>query len=191
MVHVEGDASKRAESQQKLLWEIIKRYDAYINASNTKIAVILSYCMAYLGAIAFKGFDLLEQRCETWFWWATLVLALASVCATLYAIFQAYGALNPQTPPGRAGHEMPSIVFFGDVANLTGGRDGYVSRIREITESEVVEDLARQAHVLAGIVSKKMRALNASVRSLAKFQLPLGLLTVLAVSWLSAGAPGS
>ena len=190
MVHLAGDASKHAESQQKLLWEIIKRYDAYINASNTKIAVILSYCMAYLGAIAFKVFDLLGQRCETWLWWVALTLALASVCATLYAIYHAYGALNPQTPPGRAQHEEPSIVFFGDVANLIGGRDGYVSRIQDITDNEVVEDLARQAHVLAGIVSTKMKALNASVRSLAKLQLPLGLLTVLAISWLSAGSIG-
>lgn len=188
MVHGAGDASKRAENQQKLLREIIKRYDAYINASNTKIAVILSYCMAYLGAIAFKVFDLLAQRCENWLWWAALALAFASVCATLYAIFRAYGALNPQTPPGRASHEEPSIVFFGDVANLIGGRDGYVTRIRDITEAEIVEDLARQAHVLAGIVTTKMNALNKSVRSLAKFQLPLGLLTVLAISWLSAGA---
>lgn len=188
VVHVAGDASKHAESQQKFLWEVIKRYDAYINASNTKIAVILSYCMAYLGAIAFKVFDLLAQRCETWLWWTALILAFASVGATMYAIIRAYGALNPQTPPGRELHEEPSIVFFGDVANLVGGRDGYVTRIRDITEAEIVEDLARQAHVLAGIVNTKMKALNESVRSLAKCQLPLGFLTFLAMSWLSAGA---
>lgn len=189
MVHLTGDASKRAESQQKLLWEIIKRYDAYINASNTKIAVILSYGMAYLGAIAFKVFDLIAQQCGSSLKWVALVLAFASVCATLYAIIRAYGALKPQTPPGRATHEEPSILFFGDVADLAGGRDGYVARIQDITEAEIVEDLARQAHVLAGIVTTKMKALNESVRSLAKFQLPLGFLTVLAIGWLSAGPP--
>lgn len=176
---VSGDASKRAENQQKLLIEIIKRYDGYIGATNTKIAVILSYSMAYIGGIAFKIIDLSANRSPEWTWWLALILAGASVAATLYAAYRAYEALNPQTPSGRAQHEKPSIVFFGDVANLVGGRDGYVNRINEITDTEIVEDLARQAHVLANIVSKKMNTLNGSVRALAKVQLPLSLLTII------------
>ncbi len=170
--------SKRAENQQKLLLEIIKRYDVYIGATNAKIAVILSYCMAYVGGVAFKVIDLSAKRTADWSWWLSLLFAGASVAATLYAAHQAYEALNPKTPPGRAQHEQPSIVFFGDVANLAGGRDGYVNRINEITDSEIVEDLARQAHVMAGVVSEKMKTLNGSIRILAKAQLPLSLLTI-------------
>lgn len=176
-----GDASKRAENQQKLLIEIIKRYDGYIGATNTKIAVILSYSMAYVGGVAFKIIDLSAKRSQEWIWWLALILAGASVAATLYAAYRAYEALNPQTPPGRAQHENPSIVFFGDVANLAGGRDGYINRINEITDTETVEDLARQAHVLAIIVSKKMNTLNVSIHALAKVQLPLSLLTIIAL----------
>lgn len=173
-----GDASKRAESQQKLLFEVIKRYDGYIGATNTKIAVILSYCMAYVGGISFKIIDLSAKQSHDWAWWLVLIFAGASVAATLYAAYYAYEALNPQTPSGRAQHEKPSIIFFGDVANLVGGRDGYVNRINEITDTEIVEDLARQAHVLASIVSKKMTILNRSIRVLAKAQLPLSLVTI-------------
>lgn len=182
---VPEDASKRADNQQKLLIEIIKRYDGYIGATNAKIAVILSYSMAYVGGVAFKIIDLSAKRSHEWTWWLSLILAGASVAATLYAAYRAYEALNPQTPPGRGQHEKPSIVFFGDVANLVGGRDGYVNRINEITDTEIVEDLARQAHVLASIVSKKMNTLNVSIHALAKVQLPLSLLTIIVLCFTS------
>lgn len=181
-----GDASKRAESQQKLLLEIIKRYDGYIGATNAKIAVILSYCMAYVGGVTFKIIDLSAKRSQDLSWLLAFVIAGVSVAATLYAAYRAYEALNPQTPPGRAPHEKPSIVFFGDVANLVGGRDGYVNRIKEITDAEIVEDLARQAHVLASIVSTKMATLNRSIRVLAKVQLPLSLATIIALCLTSS-----
>lgn len=182
---MEGDASRRADNQQKLLLEIIKRYDGYIGATNTKIAVILSYCMAYVGGVAFKIIDLSAKRNTDLIWWIALIVAAISVAATLYAAYHAYTALNPQTPPGRAQHEKPSIVFFGDVANLVGGRDGYVTRFKEISDNEIVEDLARQAHVLASIVSNKMGTLNRSIRTLAKVQLPLSLLTIIALCFTS------
>jgi hypothetical protein len=137
--------------------------------------------MAYVGGVAFKIIDLSAKRSHEWTWWLALILAGASVAATLYAAFRAYDALNPQTSPGRASHENPSIIFFGDVASLAGGRDGYLKRINEITDTEIVEDLSRQAHVLATIVSKKMSTLNGSIRILAKMQLPLSLLTIIAL----------
>lgn len=177
--------SKRAENQQKLLIEIIKRYDSYIGASNAKIAVILSYSMAYIGGVAFKIIDLSAKRPHEWIWYFALAVAGASVIATLYAVFHAYAALNPQTPSGRAPHEKPSIIFFGDVSSLVGGRDGYVSRINEISDTEITEDLARQAHVLASIVSKKMTTLNKSIHTLAKLQLPLSLLTIFVLCFTS------
>lgn len=176
-----GDGSKHAENQQKLLIEIIKRYDSYIGATNAKIAVILSYTMAYIGGVAFKIIDLSTKQKHDEYWWLALIIAGVSVAATLYGAYRAYEALNPQTPAGRGSHEKPSIVFFGDVASLAGGRDGYVNRICEISDAEIVEDLARQAHVLACILSKKMRTLNGSIYVLARIQLPLSLVTIFAL----------
>ena len=182
MAVIQESTPKQTENQQKLLIEIIKRYDSYIGSSNAKIAVILSYSMAYIGGVAFKIIDLSAKRSHDCTWWLAIVISSASVLVTLYAMYLAYRALNPQTPPGRAPHEQPSVIFFGDVANLVGGRDGYFQRIKEISDTEIVEDLARQAHVLAGIVSNKMAILNQSIDVLAKTQLPLCLLTIIALS---------
>ena len=172
------DRSKELENRQKFLIEIIKRYDSYISSANAKIAVVLSYSMAYMGGVAFKIIDLSAKRTQDCIWWIAIGVAGASVIATLYAVFRAYEALNPQTPSGRAQHEDPSIIFFGDVSSLTGGRDGYVMRINEICDEEIVEDLARQAHVLACIVTKKMSTLNKAIQALAMWQLPLSLLAI-------------
>lgn len=175
------DAQKRAENQQKLLFEIIKRYDGYIGATNAKIAVILSYCMAYIGGVAFKVIDLAGKRVYDCHWWAALVIAGISIVATLWAAHRAYAALNPQTPPGRAVNEEPSIIFFGDVASHAGGRDGYVKRISQISDVEVVEDQARQAYVLATILRNKMKTLNQAIHAIAWWQLPLSLLAIVAL----------
>lgn len=45
---------KNHAEQQKFLFEIIKRYDLYINTTNSKIAIVLSYCMAFIGGLGFK-----------------------------------------------------------------------------------------------------------------------------------------
>lgn len=172
------DSTKRTENQQKLLIEIIKRYDVYIGAANAKVAVILSYCMAYIGGVAFKIIDLSAKRNFDLMWWLALSIAGFSIAATLFAASRAYQALNPQTPSGRAQHEVPSIIFFGDVAGLAGGRDQYVRRFNEISEAEIAEDLTRQAHVLAVIVSKKMTSINSSISALTKIQLPSSLATI-------------
>lgn len=170
-----------AENQQKLLFETIKRYDSYIGTTNTKVAVILSYCMAYIGGLSYKVIDLSAEGSASCLWWVALILVGASVLASLFAAYRAYEALNPNVASGRDPHEPPSIFFFDDVANMTGGRDGYVTRVSEITDSEVVQDLARQAHVLAKILSTKMKTLNRSIRILVQTQLPLSLLAVIAL----------
>ncbi|MGL6176330.1 MAG: Pycsar system effector family protein [Vibrionaceae bacterium] len=178
MAVIQESTPKQAENQQKLLIEIIKRYDSYIASSNTKIAVVMSYSMAYIGGIAFKIIELSTKRNHDYAWWLAIAIGAASILVTLCAIYFAYSALTPQTPPGRAPHEQPSIIFFGDVASLVGGRDGYLRKIKEISDTEVVEDLARQAYVLASIISNKMAILNLSISVLAKGQLPLFLFTI-------------
>ena len=63
------------EHQQKLLLEIIKRYDSYINSSTSKVAFILSYCMAYIGGLGFKLVDVSDKRAHDVWWWGLLMRA--------------------------------------------------------------------------------------------------------------------
>ncbi|AJX70016.1 hypothetical protein BG19_2195 [Burkholderia pseudomallei MSHR840] len=177
---------RSADEQQKLLLEIIKRFDGYINATNSKIAVVLSYCMAYIGGLGFKLVDLSDKREHDCAWWLLLFVSLLSVLATLVAAHFAYRALKPQTPPGRALHEKPSVVFFGDVASHAGGRDGYGAYLALLTAEEVVADLSSQAHVLATIAALKFRFVNSGITWLVRVQLPsFGIVLVMLITALS------
>jgi len=177
------------DDNQKLLIEIIKRFDTYINASNTKIAVILSYCMAYIGGLGFKLVDISDKRDQDAGWWFLLAVCLVSAVVTLWAAHFAYQALAPQVPSGRAAHEPPSVVFFGDVATHPGGRDGYVASINQLTEEGVVRDLASQAHTLAAIARSKFALINKATRCIVHVQIPLfALILVLLLTSLHHSA---
>ncbi|WP_250517892.1 Pycsar system effector family protein [Caballeronia sp. INDeC2] len=164
---------RKFDDQQKLLLEIIKRYDSYINSSNSKIAIILSYCMAYIGGLGFKLVDVSDKRAHDAWWWGLLLVSLASVGVTLWAARYAYLALHPQLPSGRASHEGPSAIFFGDVARHPGGRDGYAASLGAMTDEEVVKDLSHQAHTLAGIAAHKFSLLGQATSFIVHFQIPL------------------
>jgi hypothetical protein len=164
---------RKPDDNQKLLIEIIKRFDTYINASNAKIAVILSYCMAYIGGLGFKLVDISGKRVHDAEWCFLLTVCLLSAGVTLWAARFAYQALAPQVPSGRAAHEQPSVVFFGDVATHPGGRDGYVTSVLQLTEEEVVRDLASQAYTLAAITHSKFALIDKATKYIVYFQIPL------------------
>ncbi|APA86019.1 hypothetical protein BJG93_11870 [Paraburkholderia sprentiae WSM5005] len=149
---------RERDDQQKLLFEITKRFDSYINSSNSKIAIILSYCMAYIDGLGFRLVDVSDKRIHDVAWWVLLLVSLLSVVVTLWSARYAYLVLHPQIPSCRAGHEVPSAIFFGDVAQHLGGRDGYAASLRAMGDEDIVRDLAGQAHTLAGIASRKVRA---------------------------------
>ena len=177
------------DDHQKLLIEIIKRFDLYINSSNSKIAIILSYCMAYIGGLGFKLVDISDKRVHDLAWWGLLCVALASVVVTLCAARYAYLALNPQVPSGRAPHEAPSVVFFGDVTAHPGGRDGYAMAIGGLTDEQIVQDLASQAHTLAGIANSKFALLGKATKCIVHAQIPMfALVLVLLVTALQKQA---
>uniref|UniRef100_A0A0H2XUA6 Uncharacterized protein n=1 Tax=Burkholderia orbicola (strain AU 1054) TaxID=331271 RepID=A0A0H2XUA6_BURO1 len=92
--------------------EIITRLDSYINSSNSKIAVILSYCMAYIGRLGFKLVDVSEKRARDVVWCGLPRLSLMSVEVILWAARYAHLALHPQVPSGRTAHVAPSVLFF-------------------------------------------------------------------------------
>jgi hypothetical protein len=174
------------DEQQKLLLEIIKRFDGYINATNSKIAVVLSYCMAYIGGLGFKLVDVSDKHDHDCAWWLLLLVSGLSVIATLVAAQFAYRALKPQTPAGRALHEKPSVLFFGDVASHAGGRDGYGAYLASLATEEIVTDLSSQAHVLATIATSKFRLLSSGITWLVRVQLPsFGVVLVMLITALS------
>jgi len=171
--------------KDKLILETIKRFDIYINASNTKIAIILSYCIAYLAGLMLRLNGLHLQNTPHWLVGILLGSASLSSVITAWTVKYACSALAPKTPSGRAQHEHPSIFFFCDVADHIGGRDGYIKRVLDITPAELTQDLASQAHILANITKNKYKDISSAVNCLVYFQVPSLMLTVFVLIFAS------
>lgn len=159
--------------KHKLLTEIINRLDIYINATNSKVAIILSYCIAYIAGLGFKLSSLSDTQIHNASWYLLLSIYLLSVVFTLLAAHYAYRAMAPQLPSGRATYELPSTIFFGDIAKHPGGRDGYVMSVLQLTEEDVVRDLAKQAYTLATIADSKFALIVKAYKCIVRFQIPL------------------
>lgn len=164
------------DDNQKLLLEIIKRYDTYINSCNAKVAIILSYCMAYIGGLGLKLIDTPGKWQHDINWWVIVILSMISFFITLKAAKQAYEAISPQMPSGREKYDPVSLIFFGDVARFPNGKIGYTQQILTSTKAKVIEDLAGQAHALATIADLKFRLLKKSINTIVEIQIPIFIL---------------
>lgn len=172
------ESGEKFDARDKLILETIKRFDGYITATNSKVAMIISYCIAYLAGLMLRLNVFDATGLPLWAAVAVFSVAALSASITAWTTKYAFSALAPRTPSGRADHEAPSIFFFGDVASYAGGRDGYVKRVRDITQSELEVDLANQAHVLAGIAKAKYDDIGMAVKWLVRGQVPSLVLTV-------------
>lgn len=172
---------KEYEEKQKLLIEIIKRFDLYINSTNTKIAIILSYCTVCFIGIGIRFATSFHKESPQWYFYATFIVF---IILTSYIIKIAYNTLYPDTNPGHSEREKQSIFFFSDVASFDGGRDAYKEKIFQITAEEIVDDLSGQAFILANIANDKFKMLQKIIKWVVLGHLPLVLLFVI-LSFLS------
>jgi hypothetical protein len=147
---VAQDVEKKIKNQ----FEVIKRIDSYIGATNTKCTIIMSYCAAAT-AFIFTLLAKLEpakasmQLMVGIGFFSCLALALALVCMVLatLTIFPVTFS-KPDSPKGQ------SLLFYGDITSFGGG-ENYSKLILNASEEEFLDDLNGQVYTLASIASSK------------------------------------
>lgn len=176
------------EAKIKHLIEIIKRYDGYTNSCNAKAAIILSYCMACTAGISFKAIDILSKSCKE-DQYILIILSLTSISAiliTLAASKKAYEAVYPKLDSGNSPYEKKSLIFFGDVSNLTGGREAYKKFWKDLSSNELLEDYSQQAYIMAKITNTKFSILSECISILIKYQIPAVFISLIILALSSA-----
>lgn len=176
------------EIKTKHLIEIIKRYDGYVNSCNAKAAIILSYCMACTAGISFKTIDIFSKSCkEDQLILAILSLAsIASILITLIASKKAYEAVYPKLNSGNSSHEKKSLIFFGDVSNLIGGREAYTKLWIDLNPKDLLEDYSKQVYIMAKITNTKFSILSECIKILIKYQIPAVFFSLITLALSSA-----
>ncbi|WP_371827775.1 Pycsar system effector family protein [Vreelandella jeotgali] len=59
--------------------------------------------------------------------------------------------------------EKKSLILFGDVASYENGSSGYAAKIKDASLDILIEDLSKQAFVVAEVAKEKFRILKIAV----------------------------
>lgn len=123
---------------------ILERQIGWIATADVKVGAVVAIHTAMAGTLA-ATFGSASNRSE----YAVVATVIAFVCAIGALVCSAY-ALFPRTN----GPEK-SLLFFGKISSLS--RPDYVSAIRTITVSQLIDDCAEQIHRNAEIAKEKHR----------------------------------
>jgi hypothetical protein len=140
-------------------WDIIKRHDHHINATNTKAALVLTFCVASSSALAYNcpkvwgicGASLFKLI-------AVLVFGLTFVLLIVSAKF-AFKAIFPNVTPGNK-----SLISFVHIAEKASEPDTYHEEFSALSNEDILCDLCHQSVVLSSIANDKFKLLIYSVR---------------------------
>ena len=167
------------------LWKVVQRYDTYINATNPKTSIVLTFNTFVFAAVVLKWSDISQgfgpDRVPVAIATGLLIIiAVSSLVSLWFGLNTVVPVLNSPKEP-KVYH---SLVFFGHVAEFTTPSE-YSKATCAATEINLVEDLAMQAHTLAKIAMHKFSLLQWATRLIVFVQLPsflmmLGMLLVVA-----------
>ena len=142
-------AAKAIEQKTKNLLEVLKRLDVYIGTTNTKCAVVMSYCAAVIGLttllISRAGTDISHPEFLVFIGLlSTMVFASSVAC-----MWMAISVIFPVT------FSRNSVIFFGDISATGNTPSKYCEKIRDISDAAFLDDLSDQVFTLSKIVSEK------------------------------------
>ena len=152
----EIDDTKVVEQKIKNQFEILKRIDSYIGTTNTKCTLIMSYCAGFTAlALSLLGrLSLTEASTAT-----AIILGISYCYSLLFAFACMIMACLTIFPATRSTPAKDSLIYFGDIS-AHESLSSYISKIRSISESDFLTDLAGQTHALSLIARKKFKIIQ-------------------------------
>lgn len=148
-------AAKAIEQKTKNLLEVLKRLDVYIGTTNTKCAVVMSYCAAVIGLTT-----LLISRAATDISHPEFLVFIGLLSTMVFAssvacMWMAISVIFPVTFSSPKKHVGNSVIFFEDISATGNTPSKYCEKIRDISDAAFLDDLSDQVFTLSKIVSEK------------------------------------
>lgn len=180
--------SGKLESKDKIdyLFKIINRFDFYINSTNTKASLIITWNGVLIGTVLLKYSEIVSVFQPIV--WAKIIaitllslIGISSLISNLFVFSVIFPFLRPssKTPTGEV-LQGESMLFFGSVAAM--GTESYYKQIVDSDVEEILADLADQAATIAQGLQGKMKLIRKSLITIGVgFIFILGLLILKAV----------
>lgn len=170
----------------KNLFEIIKRIDGYIVSTNSKAAIVMSYCAAVIGWFTLGFEKIYSDFVSPCLYWSALVLGVLLVSVSSYCLYLAVSVILPRTNSTAVDDADDSLMFYGDIGSCKKGAEGYAARISKLKVEDFFLDQCRQIHTVSCIASAKFDDLKLISRLLRFCGFPLLFLLVITICINSA-----
>jgi hypothetical protein len=157
----------------ELLFKKISRYDFYINSTNAKASIIIAWNGIIIGTILLKYTSIIAlYLMSVWAYYAANVLLIIMAAASIVSIAFVFKVINPFLSSGSKDISSKSLMFFGDVAEMS--LNEYTKKESDLSYEEALSDTMGQAHILATGLNNKMKNMQQSIKAI-----NFGLLTLL------------
>ncbi|WP_417561360.1 Pycsar system effector family protein [Marinomonas sp.] len=168
--------SEDNQKKQSFLFEVLKRYDHYIATTNFKVALLMSFIGIVVFGVASKAIEQDFSKLSTHTHYFFIIVIVITIISSLISAFYLIRVIFPNT--SNENLDKKSLIFFGDVSSCENGATGYSKKIRELSQEDLNDDLAKQTFILACVVSKKFKTLEKAVNIVVRFTIPSLILTL-------------
>jgi hypothetical protein len=177
MTNTESQVSEEKRQKVSLLLDVIKRYDTYIISTNAKASLIIAFNSLVLGIVLLKFGDIIgfysTPNSKTFAGFVLLIIT-ASTLLSLFYVFQVVYPFFGTTTDNKK--QKSSLIYFGSVSNMSA--DEYIEKISNSSLTQLIEDLATQATILAGGLQEKMLKMRYSIKAISLTMLLILLLAL-------------
>ena len=135
-------------------FNVLTRYDEYINLAHTKATNIATFIVTF--AIAMAGFigwsvDFDKYKC---IYTLIILLGVMFLGCVIRVYLLCMSVIKPNTINAKENNHIgESTIFYGDVDRLDC--TSYVAKINVIQANQILEDLSQQVHVVAHVTNDK------------------------------------
>jgi len=176
------DPKNKLKEKVLFLFDVLKRYDHYIGTTNFKVGLLLSFLATVIILLSTRIMSLETSHISSTivyifallFYGGTIISSLLAVNSLLTVVF----------PNTKNDIDSSSLIFYGDVSNTANGASGYFKKVKEATTEDLINDLATQTYIVAGIVDEKFKVLKKTVRIVRFAVIPFFLLSLLFLTFL-------
>lgn len=173
--------SQKSDASVKIdfAWKTMGRIDTYVGTTNAKAALILGFDTFLLGGLLLKAADILTplKAAPKAHLWALSLIAAIGVLSVI-SLWITFSVVQPFLTSGKRPGQYHSRVFFGDIAEVADG-NSFLTQVSTADTDAMLDDLARQTHIVANIAMSKFERLRWAARVAVFAQIPVMLALLL------------
>lgn len=162
-----------------LLWEVVKRYDFYIETTNTRATILVVFDTFVLGTVVLNWKGILSNYDTYYIGKYLVIISLSTIAiASLVTLWKAFNVINSFLSPAVVAKEYHSKLSFFQISDYAEP-ENYFKDFQSLTQEELSRDLVKQAYSLSQGLEIKFKDMKTAIYSITWGQLfPLSIIIV-------------